>query len=564
LRLMKNKKGISTLILIALMLCSLVVGALISYLWVLSAYYNMPEETTSLWAESAAFDKYNATYFNVTILNPSNSALDVNVTGIRLIGEAENEVVNINTTDPQVPVQIKKGTKQTFKCLSNWGTFAGRFVTIRPVAGNVSTTGHTTIPPRVLMRIVPTFDVSKSVQYFNVSVENHASSIINLTVSDILVFGVSIKANVTPTLPSVVNRDNFTKFTCNYNWDSLRGQNATITVKTTEGYEVANTTKKLLGAALSIGKLKFPDTNSTSFDVTVNSTADSTTNSIIGKINVTLHDGTTITPTCPALLLRVTATVTKNSSKTFTCLWNWSQHRNENITVNVYAKEDFKIPGKWVITPPSIVWNITDAKFDLDDTGHFLVNVTNMPVSVRDIGVTRVKLNQTDRIVPTTVIAAGEQKTVNCTLDWRNFRGKNVTLTVITVDGLNVSRVVSIPSIQLKLLGDHPAYGDLRENYPNVTIPIPLRYLNVTIANSNNSLGNATITRIVFETRNNTYEIDKNLTSPIISVNGYVIKIGENATIICQWNWENLGSTLKVTVYTKEGIKASRTWETHP
>jgi hypothetical protein len=562
LHLVKNKKGISTLILIVLMLCSLVVGALISYVWVLSAYYNMPEETTSLWAENAVFDKYNATYFNVTVLNPSNSALDVNVTGIRLIGEADNSVVNINTTNPQVPFQIKKGTKQTFKCLSNWGKFAGRFVTVKPVAGNISTTGYTTIAPLVLMRITPTFDVSKSVQYFNLSVENHGGSVINLTVSDILIFGTSIKANVTPTLPSVVQPNNFTRFTCNYNWDNLRGQNVTITVKTAEGYEAVNTTRNLLGAVLYVDKIEFPNTKTDSFNVTLRSTADSTMNSIIKKINVTLHDGTTISANCPALLLQSTAAVAKNSSKTFNCLWNWSQYRNENITINAYAKEGFNIPDKWAITPPSVVWNITDFKFDLDDTGHFLVNVTNMPISLRSMDIIKVKLNETQGTVFTT-LAPGEQKTINCTLDWKNLRGKNVTLTVVPQIEANISRVVSIPSVQLKLLGDQPAYGDLRSHYPNVTIPIPLRYVNVTIANSANSLSDVNVTRIILETGGTTYEIDKNLTSPLISA-GYVLKIGENVTIICQWNWENLGSTLKITVYTKEGTKTSRTWETHP
>jgi len=69
-----------------------------------------------------------------------------------------------------------------------------------------------------------------------------------------------------------------------------------------------------------------------------------------------------------------------------------------------------------------------------------------------------------------------------------------------------------------------------------------------------------TVTKIIFETGNKTYEIDNSLTYPKLAPNGYYLRIGENITIACIWDCEQLGSTMKVTVYTAEGFQVSRTW----
>jgi hypothetical protein len=117
---------------------------------------------------------------------------------------------------------------------------------------------------------------------------------------------------------------------------------------------------------------------------------------------------------------------------------------------------------------------------------------------------------------------------------------------------------MKIPPVGLKLLGDNFVFGDLLDQYSNRTIP----YANVTISNSINSIQDVTITKIIFETQNKTYEIDTTLTDPRLTPSGYILKIGENITITCPWNWGlYLGANpIKVTVYTAEGFQVSRTW----
>jgi hypothetical protein len=572
-----NKKAVSTIILIILILCSTVFGAFISYMWVMGIYYKMPENTSFLIVTDAQFSVYNARYFNATILNPSNSILDVNITAIRLSIEESNETYEITdveaygTTGPesiQFPYLIRKGTEQKFKCDRNWGGFAGKSVRIEPVANNLSTKSFSYKTPTVeLTAQTPAPEEWTSVESFDLTVRNAQESEINLTISDITVSESSISEKVTPKLPQNLSRGQEIVFQCDYNWESLIGQNVTLTVKTSEGYEATFTTNKLLGAALYIDKVKFDYTDTTYFNLTINSWEDSTTTAIISGINLTLRDRApfTINETRSHLkfkdLLPVFRLVPQNGSKTFECSWNWSQYRYENFTINVYTEEGFTVPAKSAITPSNVVWNITDVEFDFDDLEHFVVNVTNMRCSLHEIRVTKIMLDEheTNMGSPVTV-QPSETKTISCMLPWKEWINKSVSITAFTENGLNISRTLNIPSVGLKLSGgDKLIYGDLLAQ--NTTISIP--YVNITISNSINSLQNVTITKIIFEALNKTYEIDTSLTYPQIAPSGYNLIIGENVTIVCPWNrllYAPPPATqfIVVTVYTVEDFQASK------
>lgn len=550
-----DKKAVSTLILIILMLCSAVFGALISYLLVMSTYYNMPENTTLLIVEDVVFPIFDPRYFNVTILNPSNSASDVNITVIRLTVEGKNEIHNITKTKPEpLPFLVRRGTRLTFKCEENWSNFAGEIVRIEPVAENASTKSYLYTTPKVKLILTPNFDVSESIEYFDLTIENSAELNVSLTISEIRVFGPSI--NVTPALPHILSPNQTETFRCDCNWENRR-ENVTITVKTAEGYESVYTTNELPGAALYIDEVKFNYTDTNYFDLTITSSEDSTAPATITAINLTLQDERTIpiNYTHPPLG-PISGLVWKNESRTFTCTWNWKEYRNKTITVNAYTKEGFTISSKTVKTPPPVVWNATDVKFDLDYTDRFSVNVTNRQCSLQNIRITQIKFNENETSFESQTVPPGEEVMFNCTFDWKSFIGKNATITVLTEDGLNISRIVKISSVGLKLLDKNFVFGDLYDSYANVTVP----YGNITISNSINSLENVTVTKIIFETGNKTYEIDNSLTYPKLAPNGYYLRIGENITIACIWDCEQLGSTMKVTVYTAEGFQVSRTW----
>jgi len=206
-----NKKAVSTLMLIVLMLCSAVFGALVSYLWVMSSYYNMPENTTLLIVEDVVFPISNARYFNATILNPSNSASDATIAAIRVNIEGKNEAYNVTTTEPELGV-IRRGTKQTFMCLKNWSNFAGETVTIEPLAANASTKSQSYVIPRVKLELTPNFDVSQSVEYFDLTIQNSVEFNLSLEILEIRVF--DLPTNVTPSLPHILSVNQTEIFRC--------------------------------------------------------------------------------------------------------------------------------------------------------------------------------------------------------------------------------------------------------------------------------------------------------------------------------------------------------------
>jgi len=81
----QNIKAISKLSLIILLLISFVIGAFLSYLWVMGYVTELgirvPEKTTVA-ITNVSFTPQNTSFFNVTLLNPSYSPSEANIIGI--------------------------------------------------------------------------------------------------------------------------------------------------------------------------------------------------------------------------------------------------------------------------------------------------------------------------------------------------------------------------------------------------------------------------------------------------------------------------------------------------
>jgi hypothetical protein len=533
----------------------------------MASYYNMPEESTMLIVENVVFPVSDARYFNVTILNPSNSISDVNLTAIRLTVEGKNETYYITgeMAEPYLDFTMRKGMRQTFKCKRNWSDLAGETVHIEPIAKNVRVMICTASPPNVKLKVTPNFEeqITKSIKYFNLTIENlQPEPLINLTISEILFSDKVVTTK--PLLPYTLMPNQNKTFICEQNWEELQWANVTMIVKTTEGYELNYVTNNLPGVALYIDEVKFDYADTSYFNLTLSSSKYSTEIAYINKVNLTLGDEQPISlnTSYPVNVNKTPLQLLPNQSLTLTCLWNWSTQRNELVTISVYTKQEFTVPSKTVTTPPEVVWNVTDVKFDLDDVEHFTVNITNMPCSLYGIKITNVRLNDDNATIINSPaqILPGEEVILNCSLGWLNYINKTATVTVTTEEGQSLSKIVEIDAVSLKLLGNNFVFGDIKDQCPNITISIP--YVNITISNSVHSIQNVTINKIVLEVGNETYEIDGALTYPRISPSGYVLNAGENATIMCLWSWNlYLGSEpVKVTVYTAEGFQASKTF----
>jgi hypothetical protein len=233
-----------------------------------------------------------------------------------------------------------------------------------------------------------------------------------------------------------------------------------------------------------------------------------------------------------------------NQSLTLKCLWDWNTHRDETTRVNVYTKQGFDVPTKTAVTPSAVVWKVEDVKFDLDDVEHFSVNITNKPVSLYGINVTKIELNQNLTTINSTFIAAGGQATLICSFNWSSFVGGNVTITVQAVYGVNESSFLyrsPIPYLEI-----------VNTTFSNFELGNP--YVNVTIYHSQFSKADANITQVFVKTGNTTFTIDGTITNPKISPTGYKLSSGMQVTMVCPWDWSPyLGKDVTVIAQTADG-----------
>jgi len=504
---------------ILLLLICVVVGALISYMWVMASYYDFPENRTWVIIEDVSFSAFDANLFNVTIHNLANSASDINISAIRVSSESKDNIFHTSDAQPSFPFLMAKGGKQTFKCEMNWGNLAGEKVLVEPIVENTNASivsqPHST--PMVKLTLLPDLDASRSIEYFNLIVTNSLASAANLTINKIDVSNLEV--NATPTLPHTVSIGKNVTFRCNFNWENLAGQNVTITVKTAEGFEYTYTTSKLSGASLYVKEINFNNTDTSYFDVVVNSLAESTSSATLTRVDLIFSNGTAVTLDTP-ILNNITGLIEPNQSRTILCRWDWNLYRNEQATINVHTRQGFSVSSKNVTTPPSVIWNLSNITFNLDDLQHFSVNITNMPISQHEINITRIELNQNSTNMNATLVAAGNHAVLDCGFNWTEYVGESVTITAhVTYDANETSisqswRLPYLKIVDVALLNS--TSGDLQ--------------INVTISNNRFSKINTTITQMSIETDIGT----------VLTVNGigHEIGAGREITVFCTWNWQ--------------------------
>jgi hypothetical protein len=534
---------------ILIILASLIIGALISYMWVMAAFWNMPQNVTTMVVESVVFPSNDFTYFNVTIINPSNSISDLNLTAFKVVDEAANQTHDVPTTSPAVPFNMTIGTRQTFTCYENWGNFAGESVRIEPIAENTSVLSGVYTPPAAKL-VISGFNASENIQHFNITVQNHPSSVMNLTISQITVAGLPV-ANITPALPFNLSAGQGQSFQIERNWGTLTGQNVTIVVGTAEGLEQTYVTPTILGAYVYVDPtFNFDYTNSTYFNVTVRSSPESTVETTLSALNLTLSNGTIISPMTNPLLSALPIKLPPNTSQSIMCLWDWTAFHNQSFTVQVFTKEGFSVQNYTATTPPAILWNLGNTSFDVGDLQHFSVNVTNMRASVQAINITGVDFNQTSTLITSTRVAPGGQSIIQCTYNWTDFVGSIIGITVhATYDGgqISISQTTKLPY-----------FGVVNASNSNFTTGNP--YLNVTVYDSQYSKTNATIVQISVNTGNTTFVLDGTIASPTIGTQGYLITPAGQVTFTCPWDWSPyVGRDVTIVVTASDGLQVSTT-----
>jgi len=555
-----NKKAVSTIILVILILCSAVFGAFLSYMWVMANFYLEPENV-NLVITQVDFPVDHADYFYVTVMNPSHSPSGTNITEIYFTVEGDNKLYQVTNTYPEaLPIHVEKGTSKTIKCDENWGEFAGKTIAVHVSATNASGAEASAETKLVKLELETKFNATVSCKQFNVTIRNQPQSVINLTLTKIYVNLAAVE-NVTllpngqnVTFPINLFIGESVSLQCLYNWENVK--NPTVRVETSEGYYAEASTNATASVLLRITDVMFNETNPDEISITVlNSEASSTPVDII-DIALTYSNGTeyhingndTNPSFAPYYRLDISKAVTFNH-----CVWNWRNYRDQNIAITVNVKQGFTPASKTVTTLQPVIFKITELNFNLTETNHFLVKIANMPCSLWDINITKIKLNENETIFEPQIIPVGEEKIFNCNFSWTSFRGKNVTITAYTKDGLSFPETIMLPSVDLKILVDTHDFAKSTEGIP---------YVNITVVNTLFSNRTVKVTQIIFKTENTTDTINGALTNPTLVPNGYTLTVGANATILCPWNWilyQN--QNLTITVQTAEGFSISQTFQ---
>jgi hypothetical protein len=546
LRITRETKAISTILLIILFLCAIIGGAMMSYLWVMGNYY-VESNAPQLAITAAEFSPDHADYFSVTVLNPSHSPSAANVTQISFTVEGDNTTHSVTNVSPGgYPVTLERGTQKTILCMEKWGAYAGKTITVYASGENTSGAARPFTTPYVSLTVQSYFNATESIKYFNVSVTNVLASATNLTLTNIY-FNNNTVTNMTAQLPKIVHNGETLDLQCFTDWQDQSSQD--VMVETAEGY-TAETKKEVPSSVSLLTNFKFSETNTSEANMTVLNQAESATLVDITDIELEFDNGTgyNITQNIvnPALPYRLNI----SDTVTFMFNWSWANYRGRNFMVTAYTKQGFTSPTATVTTPKPFIFNIANTDFDLTATGFFLLDITNSPISESSLNISGVKLNSIDAGVSPSnqIVPPNATAQLSCTFDWTNLRGTSANVTVIAQDGLSVSVTLTLPSINLTML-DVAVFDNL-EKFP---------YVNITISNAAFSSQNATITRITFTLGNATDPI--NVTRPPLVPSGYVLTVGTTVTITCQWDWTtHRGLPVIVTVQTQEGASASQTF----
>ena len=551
----RNVKAISKLLLILLLLMATITGAILSYLWVMGYFITLesviPEKTTVSIA-NVTFNPQNTSYFFVTLLNPSYSPTEANVTEI--VASTGKDIHNITEVHPLLPYRLLKGEEETFECLWNWANYTGENIKIIAFIEDGSGPTFETEPPLVDLKITDVlFNSTISVTYFNMTVQNSASSVTYVNITEITVATETLNSeDITPFLPISLDPDSPpVTLKCSWNWTTYQNTSVIVAVHTLQGY--MNHTAKLtpLPVTLEVTKVDFDFTNTTLFDVTVRNNEVSPTYLNITRITVTIENqivrewtvenGTEVDPHIPY-------TLNKNSSRIFVCPWNWTEHRDKNVTVTIYTLQDFTVQYSQV-TPAPVILEIPEIDFNPLDTASFSVTVENSEFSVADANITEItvileddiskKINVTNPALPK-VLNRTQLVQFNCTWSWAEYSGKNVTLVVQTQEGYSAH---SHPVLLKALTITEVLFNPLDTDHFVVIVHNPT-WLNFTITTMNVTVEGQPL---------------PNMTVVIPSL-PRVLTPDTNLTFMCEWSWAaDQGKNVTITIVTLEGYATSYT-----
>ena len=544
MHLSKNVKAVSTLSLIIIIFFSIIFGALISYLWVMGNFYLTPEDSTNLAITNVDFPVDHANYFNLSVMNPSNSAYGTDISNIYFTVENNNTIFNVDSTVPSLPIPLKVGTEKSVVCNKTWSAFAGQTITVHVITNNATGATYTYQTRLVKLEVDAYFLSAESINYFNVTVKNSADSAINLTLSEVY-FEYNLVQNKTLALPKNITIGETVNFRCYANW---RGKTKPyIYVKTLEGY-IADIRKDVVSVVnMQVANVTFNLESPVVVNITVSNLPDSTVPYVdITEVTITYENGTKY----PIMGMLTNPSfypyyrLEKDKNVTFTnCVWPWVYYRDRDFMVVVQTRQGFNASRIWK-SPQSLLFKLEEVSFNLNNTGTFSFTLWNMPASTQNAtvseiefvhGTNAIKINETSPSLPYTIAIVAKPK-INCTLDWSSYKGENITIKIYTAEKVNLTIPYILPIVAVSA------------NFNNNT---STQYFSLAIQNK------AYLPVSITGINVNGTDVNATLTYPKLPS---TVEYAKTVQILCPLDWQPLsGKNIIITVATSAGFNVTIT-----
>ncbi|MEM2281464.1 MAG: hypothetical protein QXZ68_05700 [Candidatus Bathyarchaeia archaeon] len=557
-----NARGLSTLVLILLIVISAIIGGIVSYAFTIAYYTSIPGETT-LAIIGVHINPNNVRVFNVTLLNPSYSPGNAKITRIAVSVKNGTQLYDVIEMTPPIGagLEIRSGETINITCSKikkdnanmTFGEFASIFagekIHVHVFAEESSAANMEVRLPLVKLEIAADFNPRISFKRFNITITNSIQSQVNLTITDVVPGSIEFEG-VHPDFrvnPKVLSIGETVCFQFNGSWHGHTY--VMIDVETEQGY-VFHKEVKVGTVQAVIQSVSFNENNTNHFNVTVCNLAESANPVNVRNIKCVLENGTELTFDCAS------AEIAPNTTKLFTLNWNWKEYRGKNVTVVAYFTQDFNTQGYRASTPPPIIVRVLNAEgaFSLKYKEHFNLTVLNHAFSLEAVNITKIVAKKTGEILPVAglVLDPGSNKTFSCNFAWTRFLydyGRNLTLTLHTVAVQTLKEYtfdfsLTLPVAELNITPiSHVTIGETG-------------YLNLTIKNLEYSVWNLTLSKIVVKTQDSATPLEYILPKKHVKVN-----VGSEIVLLCPFDWQRyLGKSITLAVITEELVEA---WTTY-
>ncbi|MFZ7137297.1 MAG: hypothetical protein ACOWW1_02605 [archaeon] len=301
-----------------------------------------------------------------------------------------------------------------------------------------------TIPKNTTISVTDVDINVEDAETFSLTVLNPTYSPTKATIKQIIVITQDDEVHnilsLSPQLPFELNQGKEQTFSCDWTWGDYIGETANIVVVVEDGsgavYEL-----EAVAVGLEIKQSSFSGSDTEHFKLYIENPEESEVDFTITKIVVTLKENGTeldMRETTPSL----PTTVSKNSTSTITCEWDWGDYRDKDITITAYTSQGYQFSEERS-TPKRSQILVTDVKFDTTSLQTFDITVENSEYSIDPATIVAIEVTTDTTItVPVTSpqalpydIAIGDSVTMTCTWDWSATREQNIFITVETSEG---------------------------------------------------------------------------------------------------------------------------------